>query len=133
MMRYADEIVDSAGVDVPDAKPATPRELELALDLVKALSGPFDPTKHPDQYRAAVEAAVGEKTASSSLTKAPAVDAKGDVGVTKDGKVIDLAELLARSLKKAEPEAKEGETAAVEKKPGPKKAGGKEAKKRAAG
>jgi DNA end-binding protein Ku len=119
MMRYADEIVSPTEIDVPDAKSATPRELELALGLVKALSGPFDPAKHPDSYRAAVEAAVEEKAALSALAKAP--DVTADESTTQEGKVIDLAELLARSLKKAErarggawPRAEEGAREGVE-------------------
>jgi DNA end-binding protein Ku len=142
MMRYADEIVDSSGIDVPDTKPATERELELALDLIKALSGPFDAAKHPDQYRAAVEAAVEEKTATAQLARAPAGGASADVAVTKEGKVIDLAELLSRSLDKATPmtavapankdDATGAEPAKTDK-PGPKKTGTKESKKRATG
>ncbi len=76
MMRYADEIVNPDDIDVPEPKPATPRELELAVGLVNALSGPFDPTRHPDQYRAAVEAAVEDKAASSELA-GPSVAARG--------------------------------------------------------
>ncbi len=49
--------------------PATPRELELAVGLVNALSGPFDPTR--------VEAAVEDKAASSELA-GPSVAAGAD-------------------------------------------------------
>jgi DNA end-binding protein Ku len=144
MMRYADEIVDDGEIDVPESpKVATDREMDLALDLVKQLSGPFDPTKHPDEYRAAVEAAVEEKVAADDLARqetageaeveAPAAGATG-------AKVIDLAELLSRSLKKVEPKGgvkkavTEGESTSEAAKPaGPKKSGGKDAKKRAAG
>jgi DNA end-binding protein Ku len=139
MMRYADEIVDTGEIDVPESKPATPRELELALDLVKALSGPFDPSKHPDEYRAAVEAAVQEKAATSTLARAPTGDAADEPGAAKEGKVIDLAELLARSLAKGDVKKAAGKDAAAsaapteQAGPGPKKTGSKEPKKRAAG
>jgi DNA end-binding protein Ku len=144
MMRYADEIVSVAEIDVPESKPATPREMELALDLVKALAGPFDPTKHPDAYRAAVEAAVEEKAASDALAKSPEIAHAGAEGITtKEGKVIDLAELLSRSLTKAEPMGgvkKAGPPAEpvaapleATAPPGAKKAGPKASKKRAAG
>ncbi len=138
MMRFADEIVSASEIDVPDAKPATPRELELALDLVNALAGPFDPSKHPDSYRAKVEAAVEEKAAAAALSRSPEVAGEGVK--TKEGKVIDLAELLSRSLTKAEPEGvtkasppDAHEPAAPQSaRPGPKKAGGAKDKKRAA-
>ena len=96
LMRYADEIVNPDGLDVPEPKPVTPRELDLARGLVAALSGPFDPTRHPDQYRAAVSAAVENKTTASELVRPIAADGADDL--THGGKVIDLAELLAQSL-----------------------------------
>jgi DNA end-binding protein Ku len=105
MMRYADEMVSADDIDVPEAKKATPRELELALDLVKKLSGPFDPSKHPDEYRAAVEAAVEEKVAADDLARQESIsDEKEEAAPSAGGaKVIDLAELLSRSLGKVAP------------------------------
>jgi DNA end-binding protein Ku len=143
MMRYADEIVSDGEIDVPESpKVATQREMDLALDLVKTLSGPFDPAKHPDEYRAAVEAAVEEKVASDDLARQetagePAVEAPAATG----GKVIDLAELLSRSLKKVDPKGSvkkaaandEAAPAEAKKEPAAKKGGGKDGKKRAAG
>jgi DNA end-binding protein Ku len=108
VMRFADEIVSDEEIDVPDSpRQANPREIELALDLIEQLSGPFDPAKHPDEYRAAVEAAVEEKVAADDLARderaEKAADAEEAAPAQAGGKVIDLAELLARSLKKAEP------------------------------
>lgn len=107
MMRFADELVPATDIDMPDAnKQPTDREVQLALNLVEQLSGPFDASKHPDQYRAAVEAAVEEKVEAQQVTR--------DVSTEEDraqaqagGKIIDLAELLQKSLKgpaKATPE-----------------------------
>jgi DNA end-binding protein Ku len=146
MMRYTDEIVSAAEIEVPDSpKVATEREMDLALDLVKTLSGPFDPSKHPDEYRAAVEAAVEQKVASDDLARQGAggeAEVEAPAGGS-GGKVIDLAELLSRSLKNVEPKGgvkkaggneKEAERAAdAPKQPGPKKSAAKESKKRAAG
>jgi DNA end-binding protein Ku len=142
MMRYADEIVSDAEIDVPESpKAASDKEMALALDLVSTLSADFDPAKHPDEYRAAVEAAVDEKVAADDLARggepgeAPAaVEAPAATG----GKVIDLADLLSRSLKKVEPKggvkkapgAEEAAEAAKEHAP---KKGTKDSKKRAAG
>ena len=42
----------------PTQKEPSPREKQLALHLVEELSGPFDPARHPDEYRSAVLAAV---------------------------------------------------------------------------
>jgi len=100
MMRYADEIVSDSEIDVPESpKAATEREMDLALDLVKTLEGPFDPSKHPDEYRAAVEAAVEEKVAADDLARQETGEAAEiEAPAATGGKVIDLAELLSRSL-----------------------------------
>ncbi|MDB4998872.1 MAG: end-binding protein Ku, partial [Myxococcaceae bacterium] len=94
MMRYADELVPGDDIVIPDgARVASDRELQLALNLVEQLAGDFDPTKHPDEYRAAFEAALDEKTTAGQVTKDD-----GEPVAQTGGKVIDLAELLARSL-----------------------------------
>ena len=133
--------MSDAEIDVPESpKAATEREMDLALDLVNTLTGPFDPSKHPDEYRAAVEAAVEEKVAADDLARqegAPEAEA-AEAPAATGGKVIDLAELLARSLTKVEPKGgvkkaapKEEVAPADAAKPAAKKA--KESKKRAAG
>jgi DNA end-binding protein Ku len=105
MMRYADEIVSDAEIDAPDStRNVSTREIELAQDLIEKLSGPFDPSKHPDEYRAAVEAAVEEKVAADELARDEGGEkVEAAPAPETGGKVIDLAELLARSLTKAEP------------------------------
>lgn len=98
MMRYGDELVSDAEIDKPDhSRPPTPREAQLATDLVKQLSGAFDPTKHPDQYRSAVAAAVDRKIEANQV----AVDQASEeqrAAVATGGQLIDLAEMLAASL-----------------------------------
>ncbi len=131
VMRFADEIVDPKEIVIPDVKPATEREIALALNLVSQLEGPFDPQKHPDAYRAAVEAAVDRKVEAQE-TKRDEGDEPVAAGSGGGAQVIDLAELLARSLKASPMEQKGGPINArrpdmpanevVEPKPGPKKA-----------
>jgi DNA end-binding protein Ku len=143
MMRFADELVSGDEIVVPDVKKASPRELELALNLVETLSGPFDPSKHPDEYRVAVEAAVDEKVAADEIARdeSSSEERAAATSTSAGGKVIDLAELLSRSLKKVDPKGgvkkaapKESEAATEAKgKPGTRKSAGKDAKKRAAG
>jgi DNA end-binding protein Ku len=131
VMRFADEIVDPKEIVVPDVKPATDRELKLALDLVGQLEGPFDPQKHPDEYRAAVEAAVERKVEAQETKRdeSEGAEAPSAGGAT----VIDLAELLSRSLKSTEPKGgpvkARGESAEAA---GPKKTKGAAPKKKAA-
>lgn len=130
VMRFADEIVDPKEIVVPDVKPVTEREMKLALDLVGQLAGPFDPQKHPDEYRANVEAAVERKVEAQETRRD---DVEPGESAPVGGQVIDLAELLARSLQsapggvargpvKARNDAAPAAAAVAEEKPGPKKA-----------
>ncbi len=93
-MRFADELVSSESIDLPDTKGSTDKELGLAIEMIQRLSAPFDPAVLPDEYRAAIEAAVQEKVDAKELKVS---DDPKDEG--EGGKVIDLAELLATSLK----------------------------------
>jgi DNA end-binding protein Ku len=98
MMRYAEELVSPEEIVVPDTKPVSPRELQLAEDLVKQLTGPFDPARHPDEYRTAVLAAVDKKVEADELARDTAEEGAREAATGGGGKVIDLAELLSRSL-----------------------------------
>jgi DNA end-binding protein Ku len=117
MMRFAEELLPGDELaPAADGKPVTDREKQLALHLIDELSGPFDPAKHPDEYRSAVLAAVDEKVEAgqvardaTALEPAPAAEGKAT-----GAQVIDLAELLSRSIKGAA-------------KPGPAKTKGDEA------
>ena len=138
MMRFAEELVPGDEIAPAEGKEASPREKQLALHLVDELSGPFDPAKHPDEYRSAVLAAVDEKVEAGEVSRdttageAPAEAAAGGGG---GAQVIDLAELLSRSIKvAAKPgpaKAGSGEDAAADEKPEKGKGGAK--KKRATG
>jgi DNA end-binding protein Ku len=113
MLRFGDELVTDADIDKPDAgKQPSDRELKLAHDLVKQLSGAFDPSKHPDQYRAAVAAAVDQKIEANQVATDESTEEQRSTAAT-GGQLIDLAEMLARSLRAVNKDE--------EPKPGPKK------------
>jgi DNA end-binding protein Ku len=117
MMRFAEELVAGDEIIPGETKEANPREKQLALHLIDELSGRFDAAKHPDEYRSAVLAAVDEKVEAGQV--AHDTTEEGETapapGASTGAKVIDLAELLSRSIQ-------------VANKPGPAKArGGDEA------
>jgi DNA end-binding protein Ku len=129
MMRFADELVVPDDIVVPDTRQATAREIDLAKKLVQELTGAFDAKKHPDEYRAAVEAAVEAKIAEGEVSRDETAPEER-AAATGGAKVIDLVELLSRSLDKAP------EVARTNAKPGPKKAArppAKDTKKRGTG
>lgn len=101
MMRFAEELVPADEIEPGESKPATPRETQLALHLVEELSGPFNPAKHPDEYRSAVLAAVDEKVEAGEVARDTATEAPAAGGVATGAQVIDLAELLTKSIQVA--------------------------------
>jgi DNA end-binding protein Ku len=101
MMRYAEELVSGDEIVPGEGKAAQPREKQLALHLIEELSGPFDPSKHPDEYRSAVLAAVDQKVDAGDVAKDGTVEAEAPAAAATGAQVIDLAELLSRSIQVA--------------------------------
>ena len=100
MMRYADELVPGDELAPAEQKAPSDREKQLALHLIDELSGPFDPAKHPDEYRSAVLAAVEEKIEAGETQRDTAEpEAAAPAATAAGAQVIDLAELLSRSIK----------------------------------
>ena len=100
MMRFAEELVAGDELAPAEQKEPSPREKQLALHLVEELSGPFDPARHPDEYRNAVLAAVEQKVEAGQVSREEAEEAPAAAAST-GAQVIDLAELLSRSIKAA--------------------------------
>ncbi len=94
-MRFATELRDQnelhlpqgAALDLPD------KQVDLALMLVDQLSAPWDPEKYDDRYQAAVQRMIDRKLEGLPMP-APAA-------APPTGEVIDLAEVLRRSLEAA--------------------------------
>ncbi len=103
MMRFAEELVAADEIIPGDTKAANPREMQLALHLIDELSGPFDPAKHPDEYRSAVLAAVDEKVEAGQVAHDTTHEGEPAQapGSSTGAQVIDLAELLSRSIQVA--------------------------------
>jgi DNA end-binding protein Ku len=101
MMRFAEELLPADDITPADGKAASPRETQLAEHLVDELFGPFDPGKHPDEYRSAVLAAVEEKVETGQVAREPRAAAEAPAPAETGGRVVDLADLLSRSIKVA--------------------------------
>ncbi|HXX65859.1 MAG TPA: Ku protein [Polyangiaceae bacterium] len=115
MMRFAEELVPGDEIAPAAGKEASEREKQLALHLVNELTGPFDPAKHPDEYRSAVLAAVDEKVEAGEVAReAGAAEVAAPSAGTTGAQVIDLAELLSKSIRVA---AKPGPAKAAAPKP----------------
>jgi DNA end-binding protein Ku len=136
MMRFAEELLAGDELAPADQKEPSPREKQLALHLVDELSGPFDPAKHPDEYRSAVLAAVDEKIEAGQVARDTTGEEEAAAGgaAAAGAQVIDLAELLSKSIKaagKPGPAKAKGEEEAAEKQEKAARAAGAKKAKRA--
>jgi DNA end-binding protein Ku len=109
-MRYADELVRSAELDLTDM-PGEPsaRELTMAQALIGTLAEPWEPERFEDRHREAVMAVIRQKAGGGEVElPAPVVQEAAP----------DLIEALRASLERSGPRKP-----APKRKPGPGKAG----------
>lgn len=111
---YADEVRKSDEYRV-DAGLVVGKEMDLAMKLVDALKGKFEPEKFKDKYRERLKAAIAEKVEGGAVTQAVTPAAKAPV--------VDIMAALQKSLANArKPVKSEARPASTTKKS--KKAGG---------
>jgi DNA end-binding protein Ku len=94
LMRFADEVIGAEHFPMPDAPPASEREQQAARDLLTHLATPFDPTRHANEYRKRVQAAVDRKLEAGAQRNG----VSNGVSESRPAPVFDLTTLLARSL-----------------------------------
>jgi len=128
LLRWGDEVRSFENLDLPEAGSKGPRfsaaEAKMAEQLVHEMSGPWDPEDFKDEFKQEIMRLV-EKKAKAGKTKAVIEPAEEAPAVAGDN-VIDLTELLARSLKGGGP-AKPPAKKAARKRPAAKKSGTRKA------
>ncbi len=94
-MLYADEVVDTAELEVPKAADTQPseRELKMAEQLVESLSAQFEPEKYHDEYREKVLALIDAKAEGEEIVAPEAPEPAAPV--------VDLMAALEESLARA--------------------------------
>lgn len=101
LLRWAEEIRDTAGLPIPgDAKAEgiSERELKMGESLVLDLDEPWSPEKYRDEFREKLEALTEAKRRAGEVTTLAGVVA--DEIVPQGGAdIVDLTELLRRSLR----------------------------------
>jgi DNA end-binding protein Ku len=104
-MRYADEVLPASGVlpETEELGAPTERELEMARQLVTALTGEFAPDKYHDEYREQLLALIDRKAAGEEIVAEPVVEERGTV--------LDLMAALEASLARAGGDGDSGATA----------------------
>jgi DNA end-binding protein Ku len=101
LMRFANELVDPAGVKLAEVREPGKRELAMARSLVDQLTEKWDPARYDDDYRSALMKLIEAKVKSGGKTL-PASDRSPKPATN----VIDLAEVLRQSLRDAGEEQK---------------------------
>jgi DNA end-binding protein Ku len=116
-MLFADEVVEPDKIDELTAAAeveATPRELDIAKQLVESLAGPFDPSKYHDSYREEVIDLIERKAAGEEIAVQP-------VEEDADEPVPDLMAALKASLDAVREKDSEGNGGTTTKKKAPAK------------
>jgi DNA end-binding protein Ku len=92
IMRFANELIDTDTLHLPDAGLVRPQELQMAEQLVSSLAEPFDATKYTDEYRANLMRLIHAKMKGKKINLKPEPEAE------RDTQVIDLMTRLRESL-----------------------------------
>ena len=92
LMRFADELVDTGGLALPDGKKALRKsELGMATMLVENLAAKWEPSKYTDEYRDNLMRIIKGKVKGKKVH----LESKPE---PRDAKVVDLMERLRQSL-----------------------------------
>jgi DNA end-binding protein Ku len=94
-MRYADEVLPPANVlpDTDEVAEPTERELEMARQLVTALTSEFAPDKYHDEYREQLLDLIARKESGEEIVAEPHTE--------PPAKVLDLVAALEASIAKS--------------------------------
>lgn len=102
VLRYASELRDPSKLRVPGtnlrALRIPDRELKMAERLVAEMTEDWDPTKYQDEYRDELLAFIKKRGRAGHLAAAP--ETREEPATPKRADIIDIAELLKRSLAK---------------------------------
>src|SRR5688572_298848 len=129
MMRYPQELVSLDEYTLPEGKPATyrisPKEMEMAKQLIDSMAGEFDPGQYKDEFRARLSKVIEKRLKSAG--KVPKKDIAEFEQEDVATNVVDFMSLLERSLKdkKRTPPKDEGKAPAKKRAPAARKTAAK--------
>ncbi len=92
VLRYADELVDTAPLEFPASDKVRKAELDMAKMLVNNLAAEWDPSKYTDEYRENLMKLI------KARMKGERPRLTGEEPEPQEGKVVDLMERLRQSL-----------------------------------
>ncbi|WP_413624204.1 Ku protein [Luteibacter sp. Lutesp34] len=143
LLRYKSEVVDAEDYELPSKSASdyriSPREIEMATDLIKSMSGKWKPEDYHDEFRAKLRTAIEKRLKSKGVTATVEEEERTPENAATN--VVDFMALLKKSIgaKTRTPAAKSGSAsegggkkAAAKKSPAKKSATKKTAAKKAA-
>ena len=134
LLRWGADIRPWTDLPLPseDAKKAglRPRELEMAKELVEDMSADWDPEEFRDEFKDEILRLVDRKVKAgqTETVTQPEPEEGEQAGEGRGAKVIDLTELLKRSLRKGGGAKSKDEDAEEEEEPRPKRLAAKKRK-----
>ena len=103
ILRYHQELRPLADYDLPgdDIKEyrISDKEMDMAVNLVESMSVEWEPDKYQNEYRDALLAWINEKAESADVPETPSKKK-----ASKQGDVIDMMDLLKKSVEKTQKE-----------------------------
>lgn len=119
LLRWGDEVKTLDSLDLPPAgrKNLSAAELKMAKQLIAEMSGKWDPEDFKDEFRHQVMKLVDKKVKAGKTETV----IEPEEEAPESSNVIDLTELLKRSLKGGTKSGGKGSSKTAEKKPAPKK------------
>jgi len=99
LMRFADELVDTSEITLPNDAAVRKQELDIAKTLVNNLNAPWDPSKYTDEYRDNLMRIIEGKTKGKTVE----LESREE---PRDTKVVNLMERLRASLAQSSPKGR---------------------------
>ncbi len=117
LLRWADEVRDTAGLPMPDTNETklSDKELKMAQQLVSELEDEWKPNDFHDEFREKLEQVVAEKVKAGEGEHIMKPLEGEEVKASAD--IIDLTELLRKSLRRGGSKAETEDESAKEVKP----------------
>jgi DNA end-binding protein Ku len=100
-LRFSHELRDPSALNVPGESAISEKEIKMAERLVETMVDKWEPEKYRDDYREDLIKLVEEKVKAG---KTKVVDERGPAAPRRSGKVIDIMDLLKRSVEQAQKE-----------------------------
>ncbi len=96
LMHFPDEIRDVSEFKAPATKTISKPEMKMALQLIDSMSEKWNPDHYRNEYREALEKMIEHKVETGESGSTPAPRRR-----KASGNIIDLAEVLQRSIREA--------------------------------